>query len=511
MMKSHRPGRGRVSAVLALLLAFAVCAACGDDTGVPDAGVPDAKNRDVDTPDAGRIDAGRIDAGVPDAGKPDAGKPDAGKPDAGSPDAKPKPLSRGLKWVRGNPMFISGLTVTMGAPTAQGVQDYFGSFNATAVHLWLKGLPTAMNGWRKHGGPGTRWVAWIRDDGTSLDNLKVIGGYPAGIAGRIGYQVGDEPQDLAALQKIEAGVKAARKADPNALVYVNFSYLAKPLAQMLQHYCDKMDADVISYDRYSQSNKTYATMALFRSWGLKCGLPYWRYINAYHDVGDSVGITPSDLRWDAYAGLLFGYTGHTWFLYQISTNNTLHPAFFAAQNSFAAKKTALYAAAAQLNTELANLGQVVTQLTSTDVRYIPAIGLLQPPGTFTWKAGAGGDPYLAGVKPGTGGFLMDILVGFFKDDAGERYVMVQNTRHDNGDWPIDNANAGGVVLDLDFAKAPASLDKTKLLTVDAKTGKVGSIALKALGGGKAQVELNLAAGEAVLFKYSTGKGFAGLP
>ena len=60
------------------------------------------------------------------------------------------PESRGWDWVRDNEMFISGLTVRMGPPTAAAVERYFDDFNANAVHLWEQGLPTAMNAWREH-------------------------------------------------------------------------------------------------------------------------------------------------------------------------------------------------------------------------------------------------------------------------------------------------------------------------------------------------------------------------
>ena len=60
------------------------------------------------------------------------------------------------------------------------------------------------------------------------------------------------------------------------------------------------------------------------------------------------------------------------------------------------------------------------------------------------------------------------------------YVMVQNVRHKNGDFPINNASAGTIRLTFDFSKA----------SVDA------------------YLDATLAAGDALLFKYDTGAAFA---
>jgi hypothetical protein len=492
------------SLLVALLTA---CTGNGNGSGtdaplVPDAG-PRVEASLLDGPPA--PDGPAADASAPPDATTDATTADLTPTDSTSPDAA-LPLSRGLKWVRNNKMFISGLTVTMGAPPTNAVADYHNMFNASAVHLWQKGLPTAINGWMQYGGAGTRWVSWVRDDGTSHDVNKVIGGLTANPVGRIGYQVGDEPATVAALKTIEAGVNAVRKADPNALVYVNFSCHANDILQQLSYY-KQMDADVVSYDYYSQKNKTYREMNMFRLAGLQQGRPYWRYMNSYFTVPPGKkSLTESDLRWDAFSGLVFGYTGHTWFLYQVYGDG-LFPAFFNAAKSFGATKTPLYLVAAKINKEMANLGRAITQLTSTDVRYTPSIGLLQPLGTQSWKAGAGKDPYLAGLIAAPGQPLLDSLAGFFRDDAGEIYVMVQNVRHLNGDWPIDSDKDGTLRLTFDFSTAPASLDKTKLLSLDKVTGKVVSLPLTALGGGKMQYDAKLAAGDALLFKYASGKPF----
>ena len=244
-----------------------------------------------------------------------------------------------------------------------------------------------------------------------------------------------------------------------------------------------------------------------RAVGLKYKRPYWRYINCYlSSTSSKDAISESDARWDAFGGLVYGYTGHTWFLYQVSPAHNLLPALFTAPGSYAAKKTALFAVVAQINTELLHLGRAITQLTSTGVRYTPSIGLLQPPKTKPFTPGAGGDPFITKIA-GKGGGAVDYLVGFFRDAANEQYVMLQNVKHTHGDFPI-MLFVGPVTFEVDFDFKGTTVDKTKLLSLDKKTGKVVSLPLSSLGGNKARLTVTLAAGDPVLFKYSTGMPFS---
>lgn len=488
---------------LSLVLALACSPACGGDDAATDAAspVPDA---DPNAPDA-NPNAPDADPNAPDA-NPDA--PDAGP---GAADAAPTPdLPRGLAWVRANPMFISGLTVSMPPPDATAVGDYFDVFHANAVHLWQDGLPTEMNGWAAAGHADFRFVSWVRNDGTSPDGGEVIGGYPADSAGRIGYQIGDEPGDLAELAEMDVGVNAVRAADPDALVIVNFSFSADGLSQMLDEYGENMDGDVVSFDTYSFSNNVYDRLRLFRDAGLAHQKPYWCYLRSYADAGSNEWSTESDMRWNAFAHMAFGYTGYTWFVYQLAAPHTdqLAPALFQSPGDFAATKTERYAIAAQINVELKNLGRAITQLTSTDVRYIAAVELLLPAGMTAWSQGAGDNPYITAIAPVGGGF-QDVLVGFFDDDQGEKYVMVQNVNHTDGSWPVSSENAATIRVSFDFSSVDdASFDDTAVLLLNKETGAVDTVALTSTGADTADLDLALAAGDAALFKYKSGEPFA---
>jgi len=415
-------------------------------------------------------------------------------------------LGRGLRWVRENPMFISGLSVQMPSPDAAYVSTYLDEFGANAVHLWVTGLPHRMDGWREGGGADTRFVAWLLDDGTSADGGALVGGYPGDVPGRIGYQVGDEPRTLEDLEEIEAGLDAVRAHDPDALLYVNFSFHAERLQDLFDHYAT-MDADVVSYDTYTARRSLYERAALFRAAGLRMGRPYWCYLGAYADIGQDPHRHPSTVRWSAFAHALFGYTGYTWFTYQVDPAHQLQTALFT-DASLDAATTDDFITAAQINRELAHLGRALTQLTSTEVRYLPSIDvgdLAVPLGVPVWLPGAGDDPYLTDVR--ADGTAQDVVLGFFLDDAGEHYLAVQNPNHDGGTFPTDRTDAARINLVFRFPPGDV-VDHTQIHTLSAVSGDVEALPLIPDQQGTSTLQLTLNAGDMVLLKYVTAVPFA---
>ncbi len=427
-------------------------------------------------------------------------------------------LSRGWQWVRNNPMFISGL-VTMDAPPADFVDIYFDDFNATAAHLWADGLPWQMDTWAAAENSQFRFVSWLDDDGTSLANGELIGGYLADSSARIGYQVGDEPgfgcpslqcalDDIKAMQ---AGIDAVRSADPQALIYLNFE-MKDYAEELITYYGQYMDGDIISYDNYSQDAEAYEALETFRAAGLKYNKPYWRYIKSfYFDDGSHSSLSESDLRWDAFSGLVYGYTGHSWFTYNTGEHPVVNPALFIREADFDAGTTELWYVAAQINKEMQNLGRSMTQLTSTDVRYIPKFKLLQPFKTTDWSYGAGGDSYIEDIKPKNNYALLDISVGFFADDSGEIYFMLQNVSHEHGyyeDIPLNKTGKEKIRVSFDFSTAPENISRSSLLSLNKLTGEVETLPMSSVDGNESYIDIKLEAGDPILLKYDTGAPFA---
>jgi len=432
-------------------------------------------------------------------------------------DATPDPLAglnRGARWIRSNPMFVSGLVVSMQAPNATIVDEYFDDFGATALHTWDQGLPNRVQGWRAAGHSDFSFLSWVQDDGTSRDGGLVVGGVPPDQGDRIGYQVGDEPRNMVDLLAIEQGVGAVRSADPDALVVVNFGNPEQgtDLIDLLDYAAGTMDIDVISYDWYGYDySTTYERLAIHRQVALDHGLPYWRYLSSYQDLGASDWPEESDMRWNAMSGVVYGYTGHTWFVYQSAAPpHQVVSALFDQPGTWTSAANQRFAIASELNAELRVLGEVLPWLTSTEVRYTPGVSLYSPAGTSSWSPGAGGDPYLASLQPvGTSSWeVQDVLVGFFVDESGSRYVALQNPTHASSDWPLMTSASCSFELFFDFSSAPAGFDTSHLMVLDHHLNAVRQTTLNAVGG-QHSVTISLDAGDLVFFKYADGLPFAG--
>ncbi|MEE8331911.1 MAG: hypothetical protein V3R84_09070 [Acidimicrobiia bacterium] len=404
-------------------------------------------------------------------------------------------VSVGTAWVRNNPMVVSALVASMGDPPPIQVADYLSGFGASAVTLWQDG-PAELERWLDQ---GSAFISWLAPDGTSVawdpfvkvfeSTGNVLGGLEPDTPGRIGFQVGDEPLTVGQLSDIEAGIAAVRLADPGALAMTNFTFYAPEREAILDHWVSSVDGDIQLSSDYFLGPIHYEVLERFRQSGLDKGVPYWQYLNAYVGAESQFARThtESDLRWQAMAGLVYGYTGHIWFLYQaaaeghesatVGGGSALHTGV----GDWDAGRSPLWSAVGQINRELANLA-AVTQLTSTDVRLILTPGAVRPFGTEDWGPGAGGDPYLIELGPVAGEGPMDVVAGFFTDDDGERYAMVQNGRHthstDLGEPPLPSADLPGAVhLAFDFTGAPFSVDRTRLEYLDPDTGKVRVLGL----------------------------------
>ncbi|GMU62374.1 MAG: hypothetical protein AMXMBFR34_41370 [Myxococcaceae bacterium] len=408
-------------------------------------------------------------------------------------------------------MFISGLTVVMPAPTAAQATDYFSGFHANAVHTWATGFPNEVPAWVSAGAPAqVPWLTWVNADGTSAWNGQFLGGVSAPPPGRIGYQIGDEPMDVASFQAMATGAALVRAADPNSLLIVNFAPGITSWSAIAASAASFAPFDIVSMDAYDYGKGVFKSLARARAAALANNKVWWRYLDGYFEAPNSSASTEADVRWDGYVGLAYGYTGHSWFLYQVEPGpmGTLRTAFFTTSGDYASAHTQKFAWAASVNQELANLGRAMVLLRSTDVRYVPLSTLYQPPETVSWAPGAGGDPYLAGVAP-QGVLAPEAIVGHFRDDCDEPYVFVMTNAHPGGDWPNSSAANQTIRLSFDFASSTdASLDKTAVLVLDPVTGLVAPRPLTSTGANTATLDVPLRAGAGVLLKYKNARPFA---
>jgi hypothetical protein len=440
--------------------------------------------------------------------------------------------TRAKEWLRKHPMPITSLVPSLPDPPKSVVDRYMEPFGANVVHLWEDG-PPQVEGWLQHR-RGAGFISWLHRNGNSkvwngsefVDSGQLLGGLAPNTPGRIGFQVGDEPDSAAALQEIDAGIDRARSVDPNALLFTNLSYWADPTnpqvaQQLAQQYVSTVDADVVVTSDYNFEASHYTVLQTYRNVGLAMGVPYWNYLNAYvgSETDCQVTHTQSDLLWQAMAGLTFGYSGHFWFIYQAaavghpSATNWGGSIINQPTGTWGSSPTAYHSVIGEVNRRLANLGKAITRLTSTDVRFIRANHHLseQPVDMQPYTPGAGGFPHLYEVGPAPGQNPLEILVGFFVDERGERYLMVQNARHTHStrrpNPPLPGSSDIGVIhLNFDFAGVPAEMaDHLRVLrSVD---GVRGDLPLENLGGTLRRANIILDAGDAVLLKFDTGRDF----
>ncbi len=303
----------------------------------------------------------------------------------------------------------------------------------------------------------------------------------------------------------EAGAQAVHAADLSGLAILNLSPdgAKGPLAGQG---AAMPEFDVLSLDDYTYKKGAYASLSGVRSAALANGKPCWRYLDSFRYTTETDATTESDFRWDAYVGAVYGFTGHSWFIYQIDTNPDLMPLLFTTTGLYGSARTAMFQWAASLNQQFASLGRSLSLLESTDVRYVAS--LLQPASTTGFAKGAGGDPYLFKVSPPPATFA-DVALGFFKDDCGERYVLIQSQRHKGADFPNSSESSTVFKVELDFTGATdPTLDRTAIWVLDPVTDQLTARALTTTGPNSATIDLTLPAGGGLLLKYKNARAFA---
>ena len=406
----------------------------------------------------------------------------------------------GQQYVRNNPFTIAGLASgdTQGGP-AFDVNTYLGAgLNVVHSHNVRSIAQQASEA-------GVPWIVtsddyeFVRQNYTTLPHAT-------------GIYVWDEPQDPAQMALAAEAVRNAKLNLPDLLVYV--TALSHPGAYST--YDDYLNAivyevqpDVLMWDLYpfdsdgtTQSNDYFSYLMAVRNKALANNLPYWGWLQSYTAAARRTP-SESDNRYNAFTLLTAGYTGFEYFLYdRISPD--LGGLFLETDGS----PTEFYNYAAETNREVANLGQSLRMLTSTDVGFVPGRHSDQgqlwenspPTGLSVWEYGDGGDQNVVWVtvdytEPEYIGLEKDGLIGFFTDDEGVRYFMLTNL-YQGPDMTADEASLSFIMLFVD------TIDSIWRLSRD--TGLAEEILLT-----NHRLFLTLPGGTGDLFKYDDGN-FAGL-
>ena len=358
---------------------------------------------------------------------------------------------RGIKWVRSNPLTVTGLVLM----DPFDAEQYRRCGMETAM-LWKASeslfAATTKAGLRWHGhakprrfnadGNTTRFDEEMKSRLTMLTEK-----YP----GCTGWLVWDEPQrvTMPVAGKITAWL---RKKYPEKLIYSNalpkganppkywggppkgkYNYelylrdmirIVRPDVLMLDQYPFAKDGDTTPF--------FFWTIANVREEAMRARIPYWIFVQAYETKGGKRLPSESDLRMQTFVSLAYGYTGIAYFTYC--------PTWPRAMLDKGGKPNYLYHAAKSLNREVVNVGQALRFLTSQRIYYVPGRhrkGRKLLPNTMSafnssWQPRDGRSYRIRNIVVEDEGPERDALVGYFTDDRGQKYFMLVNLWHDMG-------------------------------------------------------------------------------
>ncbi len=183
--------------------------------------------------------------------------------------------------------------------------------------------------------------------------------------------------------------------------------------------------DVLAFDHYpflydgSFRNDYYTNLEVIRSQGLKAGVDFWSYMQSVGITGQLRQPTQAEMSYQIYTNLAYGAKGVLYFTYFTPGIEASGAPFFGGLILPDGTKNVTYGYAQGLNAELLKLGTTLTGLTSQEVYHT---GTLPPstqalPSGFFWQLADSSKP---------------AVVGYFKDDAGRKYVMVVNRDYETG-------------------------------------------------------------------------------
>lgn len=429
--------------------------------------------------------------------------------------ATERPADFGRRWVRSHPYTLVGLL----------------QFNNFDPALYRQaGLHTAL-AWKQDGdlmraitGADMPWLGHLtaRDgpkEGFQNRFAELVESHP----GCVGWLINDEP-NLTQMGVTARVLAWARNHHPELLVLSNalptgdkpWRYAGPEqrsdydYERYVRDYIEIIRPDVMMFDIYplqdggGTSNMYWLNLQIVREASLEAGIPYWLFVQSYLHRNRRLP-SDSDNRLQLFAPLTFGYTGIAYFTYDGS--------FTTGFLERGKTKTDVFAHAPAANRELLNVAGPVRFLTSTQVRFIKATDSSPvPQGLLAWDKYTDSEPLFkqitidapadASAPPeDAASYLVDApyvggLIGYFRDDDGQKYFMLTNT------WHSRTATASQRPLTFRLRLDPTV---TRVQRLSRLTGKVERIAVDPEAG----LVVTLPGGTGDLFKFDTGP-FVGL-
>ncbi len=411
-----------------------------------------------------------------------------------APASAERPVDFGQRWVRQHPFTLMGLQQS---PQKFDVAEHKAANMSSVLVWWADG-----NG-KQIAAPASAgdmpWHALIVDgEGDERDRIADY----ASAGKSVGWMMGDEVDGsmMGFFDDLGDWVKQNR---PNDLVYTNAlpTYAGFPdYPAYLEQIVDEMHPDVLMYDHYPyvenlMRHDYFQNMIFVRAKAIEHNLPYWAFMQSSALAAYRLP-SKSDARMQAFTQLAAGFTGLAYFTFDNE------PSFeYASILDTAGNPTGLYPIVADLNKEAANLGRALRFMTSTDVKYIRGRSLAgsqivtnpTPLGMTAWSAANDPDDHIQAIMVdsiGGAGSGLDAMIGFFRDDNGDKAFMIVSTYHGP---TVPAAAAFTVTVQFD-----ASVQS--ILELDRITGEQKTISVPAGG----SLTLGFPAGTGRLFKYNDG-------
>ncbi|MCA9733999.1 MAG: T9SS type A sorting domain-containing protein [Deferribacteres bacterium] len=232
----------------------------------------------------------------------------------------------------------------------------------------------------------------------------------------IGYHICDEPYDVT-FPNIGKVVRYIRERDPKRLCFVNIwpGDSSTKYRTFIEDMLDETRLEHLSYDRYVFYNtydggSFFSNIRVVREFALRYDVPFFNIIQAIGTNGtvesglDWRTPTEGEHRWQAYASLAYGVRGLIWFHWHGNWGVTGNP-----------DREKIIASLTKINPGIKAVGQEMLEL---NLHSISATHTKPKVGD---EAEFPNDPIISSVSPDA-----DLLLGFFKNDTDNDFVMVMN-------------------------------------------------------------------------------------
>ena len=447
-----------------------------------------------------------------------------------------RPKDFGKQWVRSHPFAMMGLVLNKKRDPAFDLAQY----QAQNYSFLLAWRPRSVL-YEDASKTGYPWFLNLTCWGGPTDEFKnkardIMAQYP----GNVGLYVNDEPtlhgryrEGKPIVNTFEGTAKVlqwTRKTWPEKLVLSNIGgdgggtrhyygtlkdYTPEQEEEMkhyafseyLRDYLLIVKPDVLMFDayifNYGEGNESgvtpywYQSLWLHRKEALKAGVPYWAWMTTWDRPskrGYNIRLaSESDYRMNVFSVLTYGFTGIADYTYSgIHERGVLMPD---------CTPSPLYEHSAKVHAEVANIGQTLRFLTSTDIALIPGFEQSRiPPFHKKWEPGTGDDDHIKSISiVGPGEYVRGKkgLIGYFRDDHGNRYFMLTNL------FQRAETSAKDCELKFQITFDPATKEIYRL---SRETGQVERLEIVDSDKG---LLITLPGGTGDLFKYDNGN-FVGL-